>query len=406
MITMRRQLLGLGFFAASSLLALHAAQAMSGPTAITIDGGPLGSLALSGGVDGYGYYLSETNNNGNLPYTNKDIGAEVGSALVELQKTSGVLQYTIEVGSNGGPIALGTAPVQTTINNLSTGPLYAGYITIAPPNTPVTVAVGQMGSLEGYESGVDWNNANQFVTALWYVENAQDRGVQVNYSQGPVSASVQFGDGYDTGVFNFLQALGSYSFNSNNTLSVYYAGNLGRTGLNAKTYSGACGYGTSNGTTCFGRVGAYGSYYDNSQMLGAYYSYTNGNLNVVPEVQYQIAKADYALNQTKPTSNLGAAVFGDYTFANTPYSLGGWAEYFTSHTSSADNNTWYLAPDAEAVGFSASPTWQYKDLFARMDVGYLYLLNKTTPAGSKTGFGNSARDGGIFQSTLEAGLLF
>ena len=102
MITMRRQLLGLGFVAASSLLALHAAQALTGPTAITIDGGPLGSLSLSGGVDGYGYFLSNT---GSGAKTN---GAEVGSALVELQKTTGVLQFTIEIGSNGGTSALGT----------------------------------------------------------------------------------------------------------------------------------------------------------------------------------------------------------------------------------------------------------------------------------------------------------
>ena len=58
MITIRRQLLGLGFVAASSLLALHAAHALNGPTAIHIDGGPLGSLNLSGGVDGYGFYTS------------------------------------------------------------------------------------------------------------------------------------------------------------------------------------------------------------------------------------------------------------------------------------------------------------------------------------------------------------
>ncbi len=401
MITMRRQLLGLGFVAASSLFALHAAQAMSGPTAITIDGGPLGSLALSGGVDGYGYYLGETNSNGNMPGTNKDIGANVANGLVELQKTSGVLQFTVEVGSNGGAVTLGTAPSQTTISNFSTGPLYAGYVTVAPTGSPFTVSVGQMGSLEGYESGVDWNNSNQLTTGIFYVENAQDRGVQLNYSQGPVSASVQLGDGYDTGVFNFLQALASYSYNANNSLSVFYAGNLGRTGLNAHTYAGTGNYNTTS-------VGPSGSNFDNSQMIGAYYSYTNGNLNVVPEVQYQIAKADAQLNQTKATSNFGAAVFGDYSFANTPYSLGGWVEYFTSHTSNVDSNTWFIAPDAEAVGFSATPTWQYKDLFARADVGYLYLLNRTLPfpTGAKTGFGTNANDRGIFQSTLEAGLLF
>ena len=133
MITMRRQLLGLGFVAASSLLALHAAQAMSGPTAIQIDGGPLGALQLSGGVDGYGYYLTETNSNGYLPYSNKSNGAYVGSGLVELQKTDGVLQFNIELGSNGGTTTLGLAPAQTSISNLSTGPLFAGIVTVRRP---------------------------------------------------------------------------------------------------------------------------------------------------------------------------------------------------------------------------------------------------------------------------------
>ncbi len=85
MITMRRQLLGLGLVAASSLLAIHAASAMSGPTSIQIDGGPLGPLQISGGIDGYGYYLSQTNDAGNLPFTNKSNGADVANGLVEVQ---------------------------------------------------------------------------------------------------------------------------------------------------------------------------------------------------------------------------------------------------------------------------------------------------------------------------------
>ena len=69
---------------------------MSGPTAIQIDGGPLGPLQLSGGVDGYGYYLGGTNDQGNAPFTNKSIGMNVGNAMIELQKTDGVLQFTVE----------------------------------------------------------------------------------------------------------------------------------------------------------------------------------------------------------------------------------------------------------------------------------------------------------------------
>ncbi len=395
MITMRRQLLGLGFVAASSLLALNAAHAMNGPTAITIDGGPLGSLSLSGGADGYGYYVS------GLGSGQQTVGVNVANALIELQKTSGELQFTIEVGSNGGAIAVGTLasrPAQTTIDNYSTGPLYAGYVTIAPKDMPFTISAGRVASLEGYESGVDWNNPSQLVTSLWWVQNSQNTGVEGTYTAGPLSATVLFGDGWDTHVFNFLQADVDYTFNSNNSLYVYYAGNLGRTGLNARTY----GWGA--GTT----VGEYGPQFMNSQMLGAFYSWTQGNLNLIPEVQYVYAKTDHQLGINKPTANFGAAVFGDYTFANTPYSVGGWVEYEDSIGSAGGNasaSNWFIGPQSQAVGFAVSPTWQYKDLFARVNGGGLYLLSNKTQ-GVSYGYGDGGTDKFQFVGTLEAGLLF
>ncbi len=404
MITIRRQLLGLGFVAASSLLALHAAHAMSGPAAITLDGGPLGSLSLSGGADGYGYYQSNTATG---IQTN---GANIANGLVELQKTSGVLQFTIELGSNGGAITVGANTgfgggyynnriPQTSVTNFSTGPLYAGYITIAPPNLPITVSAGVLPSLEGYESGIDWNNPSQLVSPVFFVQNSQAQGVQAALTEGPLTATVQFGDGWDTGVFNFVQALASYSINANNTASVYYAGNLGRTGLLAKTYSGDCSYG-STAAGCFGTVGNYGAYYMNSQMLGGYYSYTDGNLSLVPEVQYVYAKADQQLGLTKASSNASAAVFADYSFANTPYLLGGWVAFEDSN----GYDSWYAGPKSESASIAVSPTWQYKDLFARANAGAAYLLNNK--AFSTASYGNKGTDKFQFTGTLEAGLLF
>ena len=400
MITMRRQLLGLGFIAASSVLAIHAAQAMSGPTAIQIDGGPLGPLQLSGGVDGYGYVLNNT------PDGSKNEGFNVGSAMVELQKTDGELQFTIEIGSVGGNSTLGTnTPAQTTINNFSTGPLYAGYITIAPTGQPFTVSAGMLASLEGYEGTLDWVNPSQLTTAIFFVQNSQNRGVLGTYTQGPVELQVSFGDGYNTGVFNFVQALATYTINSTNILNVYYGGNEGRTGLNAKTYGGNNGYGNPDG----GTVGTFEPQFANSQMIGAYYSYTQGNLNLVPEVQFQYAKQDAQLGLDKGMWNLGAALFGDYTFGTSPYSIGGWAEYFTSHESAneaASGLSWFVAPNTEAVGTAVSPTWQYKDLFARANAGYIYLLRNKVGNGAESGFGSVHADKGQFIGTLEAGLLF
>ncbi|WP_298286084.1 hypothetical protein [Acidocella sp.] len=396
---MRRQLLGLGFVAASSLLAMQAANAMTGPQAISIDGGPLGSLSLSGGADGYGYYLG----NAGQGSREQNTGAALGNAMIELQKTSGIVQFTVEVGANGneslGALSYTKGHVsEAAVNNYVTGPLYAGYVTLAPSNLPVTISAGQLGSLEGYEGSFDWSNPSQFTTLLFYTENAQSRGVNVAYSQGPLSATVQFGDGSDSGVANFLQALVSYSFDANNTLNVFYGGNLGRTGANTFFYG--------NLTT------AAAPYYYNSQLFGAYYSYTNGNLNLVPEVQYVYAKpqAYYSLDgMSKTSSAFGAALFGTYSLANTPYSLGGWVEYFNSRVGATDGNNfanWAIGPDAQAIGVALSPTWQYKDLFARANAGYIYLLRNKSAAGTTYGYGTGGHAKGQFMGTLEAGVLF
>lgn len=390
MITIRRQLLGLGFAAASSLVAMHAAHALTGPTAITIDGGPLGSLSLSGGVDGYAYAVTQTNSN------QQTVGANIASALVQLQKTTGVLQFNIEVGANSG-LTLGAPGYdsrghipETSINNFDTGPLFIGSITVAPPNSPVTITAGHIASLEGYEGTIDWVNPSQLSTDIFYVQNNNATGVQANITEGPITAEVQFGDGFDTGVWNFAQALVTYTIDSNNVVNVYGAANLGRTGLNAHTYAQDT-------------VGEYGSYYINSDMIGGFYSWTQGNLNIVPEVQYVFAKVDHQAGIDKSTSNLGAAVFGTYAFANTPYSLGGWVEYENSQ----GNADWFVGPHSEAVGVALSPTWQYKDLFARANAGAIYLLNNSASGpGTAYGYGNNGTGKFQFTGTLEAGLLF
>jgi hypothetical protein len=408
MVNMRRQLLGLGVVAASSLLAISAAHALNGPSAIQIDGGPVGPLQISGGLDGYGFVQSGTSTN-SLLGTNRTVGVNVGSALIELQKSSGVLQFTIEVGANGGTTVLGTKVNQTTINETSTGPLYAGYVTLAPKNSPFSISAGQMVSLEGYEGATDWSNPVQLTTAIFEVQNLSSRGVSLNYNKGAIDATVMYGDGYNTGVFNFLQALVSYTFNANNVLNVYYGGNLGQTGLNAKTYGVPCGYGNPE---CGGTVGTAGQQFANSQMVGAYYSYTMGNLNLVPEVQYQVAKADAKLGLFKQSSNFGAALFETYTFGKSPYSLGGWVEYFDAKDSAANVNStgstpfWFLGPNAQAVGFAVAPTWQYKDLFARANAGYLYLLNNKGVNGTPFGYGGNGNGRSEFTGTLEAGVLF
>lgn len=388
MKNLRQKIMGLGFVTASSFLTTNAAHALSGPSTIQIDGGPLGVLDLSGGMDSYGYVVSGLGNG------QQNTGINVGSALIELQKTTGELQFTLAVGSSGGAIAPGTItarPSQTTIGSFSTGPLFAGYMTLAPKDMPFTLSAGRFTSIEGYEYGLPaWFDSSQLVTDIYWVQNGQDTGVEGSYNQGPLAVTINFGDGWDTHVFNFLQALTSYSFNTDNVLSLYYGGNLGRTGLNARTY------GWSGGTT----VSDYGPYFMNSQLFGAYYSYTTGDLNLVPEVQYVFAKTDHQLGIDKTTSNLGVALFADYSLAKTPYSLGGWIEYENSRGAGA----WFLGPQSQGVGFALSPTWQYKSLFVRANAGGFYLTQNKSD-GVAYGYGGNSEGKFQFAGTLEVGLM-
>jgi len=205
-----------------------------------------------------------------------------------------------------------------------------------------------------------------------------------------------FSDGFDTGVFNYAQALVDYTIDSNDNVNVYYGGNLGRTGLAANTYgSAAQGYSSTN-------VADYGANYINAQIAGAWYSWTKGNLNQVPEVQYAIAKADQKLGLVKSSSNFGATVIATYDFGASPYSLGAFAEYFSSQ----GPDFWFIAPGAAGEGVSLSPTWQYKNLFVRADAGAVYLNAVSNQYDPAFGYGEKGRDHVQATGTLEAGLLF
>ena len=395
---MLRTVLGLG----AALAMPSAAFALTPPQPINFQVGPW-TLALTGGVDGYGYTLTGTGDPGTPGLIGtKDTGMEFLNGLVQVQKSDGLLQFTLEGGSSTS-FSLGTKPTQTSIQTFSTGPLYEGALTLAPTSN-FSISAGHLASLEGYESTVDWNNYNLLSTSIFYVQNSQSTGVSGTYTKGPVSATLEFSDGFDTLVFNFLQAAGTYTINDTNSVTLYGATNLGHTSLDAHAYGSA--------TTPWWKstVGSYGVQYVNSSMIGGYYSYTRGNLNIVPEVQYVFARQDDSLvvsgspAMTGFSSNFGAAVFANYQFGKSPYSLGGWVEYFASN--GPDN--WFLNPGAKGFGISLTPTWQSKYIFARGAIGWLHLTNigdGNSPIFSG-GYGSGASGHDQATFALETGVLF
>lgn len=383
-----RKLLGTTALAGAGLLGLamasQPAMAMNLPAPQKFDAGPLGTLDVSGGFDGYFYALSGMGNNSILG-NHKSSGAIARIVDVNITKSTGEFQFTLNVQPYAS-LYFGYNPSQMTSKTFTLGPIYAAYGTWVP-SPHFSLSVGQVYSTEGWESATDWKNANIIDSPLYYVENSSSRGVQATITEGKLSATITFGDGFDSGVFNTFQELVTYSFDDNNALSFYGTQNVGTTGPNTFAYGG--------GTNGLGNI------FVNNDMYGAYYSYTNGNLNVVPEVQYVYAKANQRAGITKFTSNFGAEVITNYQFGKSPWSLGAMAFYYKN----IGPGGWYLNPNSGGVGVGVTPSWTKGHLFVRGEVGMLHLTDLGTPSVGG-GFGNNGTDRNQVMAILEGGLVF
>jgi Putative beta-barrel porin-2, OmpL-like. bbp2 len=384
------------------------AYAMDGPQAVEFDGGPLGPLEFSAAGDGYFFLQSGTSSDPhNSIAGSKAVGAEINAWMTELHKSTGLVQFTIQLGEYQD-INLGTnKPSEVNGDRFTTGPLRSAFVSLVPTDN-FKLSVGQVPSLVGYESVYPWNNPSALRTVLNVGQNSNSRGVEADYTQGPFSGSVVFGDGYDTGVWNHIQFLATDKIDDNNSVSVYGIVPLGTTGPNTFAYGeGGQPEGGADGNGGQGELAVV-----NSNMLGAWYTWKIGQLSLTPEVQYQWTTplTKYANEVSgglsddipKETGNFGAALFGNYKFGDSPYSLAGWAEYATSHGSAAQD-AWFVAPDAELAGFAIAPGYQYKQLFTRLNIGYVHLLNAGTPA---AGFGDQGMGKNQVVTTLEFAVVY
>jgi hypothetical protein len=385
--------------AASLIVVPKTAGAVDPPSPFTFDAGPLGNLQLSGGADGFAYALTGAGSDASkgLLGTSSSAGIQFLNGLVKLEKPDGIVQFTIEAGGVNA-LPLGTRPKAPTAEKWSTGPFRTAYITVAPtPN--LTISAGQIGSLEGYESAVDWKNYNMMFTSMWDVENAQSVGVTATYTYERFAGSVAFSDGFDTNVWNYLQLLGSYAIDDSNKLSMFGATNLGATGLDAKFYGNATRSYSSSTVAVAGAANLV-----NSSVIGGYYSFEAGNLTLVPEVQYVWSTRNPNVGLKDYSSHFGAAVFANYQLGASPYSIGGWVEYFTSNGS----ETWFLNPGAQGVGMVVGPTWSpdwaKKHLFVRGEAGLLHLLTIGTPGSSGYNGSGTGRNQATFLA--QVGVLF
>jgi hypothetical protein len=375
------------------------ALAMTPVAPIKVDGGPLGELQLSGAADGYFYAIAgagSKTSEGQLR-SDKSVGAEFFNGQIKVVKPTGLVQFTVDFHPNNSLI-LGKAPAPANVGRFSLGPIYAAFLTLQP--TPyLKISAGQLYTAEGMESSMDWLNSNIFQSTLYTQQNSSSRGISVSYTQGKFTSTLIFGDGYDTGIWNYLQSNAKYFFNKYSLVGGYFGTNLSHTPLTANDY----GLPTEYYPAC--KVSCYGTNYVNDTIFGGYYSWGNKVVSIEPEIQYAYAKRDEQVAILGFSSNFSAAVFSDYRFIGTPWSIGSFVEGFTNN----GPENWGLGARAQGFGLSVTPTWQHNMLFARGDVGWLHLTKLGTAAnGTKSldGYGSSQLSPNVAEFILEGGVIF
>ena len=397
--------LGLAICAGLSCVSVpaHAQDEFAHPVPYQFDGGPLGQLEGSAAVDGYFFAQSGAGDHSVVgPYAT---GAKVQGWETEVNKTTGLLQFNLQAAEYQD-INLGTnAPKNINADRFQTGPIRTAAIALAPTQS-LKISVGQLPSLEGYETVFAWNNPVGLRSVIAEPENSNSKGIQADYVNGPFSVTALFSDGYDTNYFNYLQVSATYKIDPNNEFTVVGGAPLfGAVGPNAFAYgSGGLPGGGANG------VGGQQQLAEvNSNLINAWYTWRNGNLRVIPEIQAQytpkmtqwanVTSGGISDNIPKSTGYYAGALFLVYKFADTPYSISGWADYGSSY-GSAPQDVWFTSPGAQLVSFAVAPAWKYNKLYARLNMGYAHLLNTGTPV---AGYGSSgtARNTGV--SMLEFG---
>ena len=347
----------------------------------SVDGGMLGTIYITGQLSGLGMLQSNTTpapgNTGAL--------ADISNAQLEIQTTSGPLQFYVQAGAYTLP-SLGTPYLRSgqTIDQLY-GPVPVAYGK-AVLNPDWNVIAGSLPTLIGAESTFTFQNINIERGLLWNQEPAISRGVQINYSHGAVNAALSLNDGFYSGTYSWLSGSFSYAFNDSSTLSFVGAGNMSPTRESSFATPVA---------------------QNNSSIFNLIYTFTKGSLTLNPYLQFTYVGRDESLGIDRSAETYGAAFLVKYAITG-DFSLGARAEYLKSSggdcgadPTCSPTNLLY-GPNSDAWSVTLTPTYQHGVFFARAELSY-GRIGQLSPG---FGFGSSSNAPDQVRGLVETGVLF
>lgn len=351
---------------------------MNGPLAAnpkpeSVDAGPLGTVNVTGVLSG----MAQTEDNA-FPGEDKSV-VDLTNGQVFVQKTSGVFQFFIQAGIYSLPdLGLPYVKARTLTSSLF-GPLPQAFIKLQP-TANFSIMAGKLPTLIGAESTFTYENMNIERGLLWNQEPAVSRGVQANYSHGPIAISVSLNDGYYSKKYNWLSGSFAYTIDKENTVTLAGAGSLNHSSR------------TSFATPLT---------LNNGEIYNLIFTHSAGPWTIQPYLQYSKVHDVPELGVVH-SSTWGAALLAKYSF--TPaLSVTGRAEYISSSGNLADGagNLLY-GPGSKAWSVTVTPTYQRGIFFVRGELSHVGVSDETP------GFalGRNGLDTTQNRALVEAGFLF
>jgi len=360
--------------------------AMVGPLAANAapashDAGLLGKVYVSGVASGYAQTQDNVYGYGFVAAPDRHSVTDLSNAQIFVNKPDGLVQFFAQVGIYSLP-DLGVPYVKSGDGpNTWYGPFAQGYIKLAPTDS-FSIEAGKLPTLLGAEDTFSFENLNVERGLLWNQENAVNRGLQANYTAGPLALSVSWNDGLLSDKYSWAALSATYTIDKSSTVSFVGAGNTRRTTVNTAV------------TPLF---------QNNEQIYNLIYTHTAGAWTVEPYLQYTTVPRIPGASR-KEGSTFGGALLVNYAVEklaglNLPVRV----EYISSTGSATDGapNLLYGA-GSKAWSVTVTPTYQYKVFFARAELAYV-AASGTVPGAA---FGPQGNDKSQSRAVLEAGILF
>lgn len=283
---------------------------------------------------------------------------DLSNGMLTLTKNTGAIRFTVTGGAYAFP-TVGVALNPTTQPN-SNSYLYGflpSYALEYVPNTHVTVSAGQLPSLMGQESGFTFQNINIQRGLIWAAETTFSRGVRVVYSNGKVTGTLGYDDGYYSGNHGrALEGLVAWAPTANTTWQFGFTVPGANTPGNVTTA-------VANKREC-------------DFMLTQQY----GKLQLLPYVLIVNSPASVLQGYTKAESATGLAFLANYA-ANSAYDVAFRFESFTNASATIDASLNAdlvgYGPGSGATTWTITPQWHPGPFFARLDFSNVTLRNFT-----------------------------